>query len=127
MRSCTVMISTKADGQNSEIVREGEMELFPRAAKIVYHEENALVKVSLQGENAEVIRDGDYSLALFLESGKTTAGKIGIGGNSGEISTVTHAIEYKIAEDFAVVRLRYDLLIGAERQKMELRLLAKVK
>lgn len=125
MRPCTVMISTKADGQNTEIVREGEMELFPRTAQLTYREENALVRVFLQGEKAEVHREGDYTLSLFLERGKTTKGKIGIGGNDGEISTKTHAIEYKIAEDFAVVRLRYDLLIGQELQEMELRLLAK--
>ena len=127
MQTCQVMLSTKADGVGNEIIRDGEIEIFPRAANLVYSEENAIIKLSLYGEQADVLREGDYTLSLFLKSGKTTKGKIGIGGNDGEILTKTHAVEYKIAEDYVVAHLVYDLLIGGEKQEMELRLLAKIK
>ena len=127
MRACSVMLSTKVDGVNNETIRDGEIEIFPRAAQIVYREENAQVKLCLKGEQVDVLRQGDYTLSLFLRSGETTTGEIGIGGNSGEILTKTHAIEYKISEDCVVARLAYDLIIGKESQQMELRLLAKVK
>ncbi|MBQ8343101.1 MAG: DUF1934 family protein [Clostridia bacterium] len=127
MQACQVMISTKADGTGNEIIREGEMDIFPRSANLVYREENALVKLSLHDAKAEIVREGDYTLSLFLESGKTTKGTIGINGNNGEILTKTHAVEYKIAENYVVTRLAYDLLIGTEKQEMELRLLAKIK
>ena len=127
MQACTVMISTKADGTASEIVREGRVELLPRSAKIVYFEENATVSVSLCGEKATIVREGDYQLSLFLENGKKTKGEIGIAGNSGEIWTQTHSIESKITEDYVVACLQYDLLVSGESQKMELRLLVKRK
>lgn len=126
MRVCSVMLSTKVDGVNNETIRDGEIEIFPRAAKIVYREENAQVKLSLQGEQVEILRQGDYTLALCLKNGETTTGEIGIGGNVGEILTKTHAIEYKISEDCVVARLAYELIFGDEKQQMELRLLAKV-
>ena len=121
------MISTKTDGTGNEIVRDGQMELFPRTANLVYREENATVKVSLSGEKATIVREGDYKLSLFLENGKTTKGEIGIGENVGEIWTQTHRIESKITENYVVACLQYDLLITGERQQMELRLLAKTK
>ena len=127
MRACSVLLSTKVDGENNETIRDGEIEIFPRSAQIIYREENAQVKLSLQGEQVNVLRQGDYTLALFLKNGETTTGEIGIGGNSGEILTKTHAIEYKISEDCVVARLAYELIIGNESQQMELRLLAKVK
>ena len=127
MRACNVMLSTKTDGVGNETIRDGEIEIFPRAANLIYRDDNAIVKLSLHGERVEVCREGDYTLSLFLQNGKTTEGEIGIGGNSGKILTKTHAIDYKITEDYVVARLRYDLLIGTERQEMELSLLAKIK
>ena len=125
MRACKVMLSTKTDGVDNEIVRDGEFEIFPRAANIIYREDHALVKMSLFGEKSEIVREGDYTLSLSLESGKTTKGSIGIGGSAGDILTETQSIEYKIAEDFVVALLVYDLIIGEERQSTEVRLLAK--
>ena len=127
MQACQVMLSTKADGAGNEILREGKIEIFPRATNLVYHEDNAVVKISLHGERAEVVREGDYTLSLVLKSGETTKGKIGINGNEGEILTKTYAVEYKIAENYVVAHLKYDLLISGEKQEMELRLLAKIK
>ena len=127
MQACTVMISTKTDGTGNEIVREGQIELLPRKANLVYREDNAVVRVSLCGNKATVVREGDYRLSLFLEDGKTTKGEIGIGDNVGEILTQTHKIESKITETYVAACLQYDLLISAERQQMELRLLAKIK
>lgn len=125
MHGCQVMISTKADGKGNEIICEGEIELFLRAANLVYHEENALVRLSIHDDMAEIVREGDYTMQLVLQSGKTTKGKIGINGNHGDVLTKTHSVEYKITEDYVVAHLFYDLLIGTEKQKMELRLLAK--
>lgn len=127
MHSCQVMISTKADGKGNEIIREGEIELFLRSANLVYREENALVKVSIHDDIAEIVREGDYTMELLLQSGKETKGKIGINGNQGGVLTKTHAVEYKITEDYVVAHLFYDLLFGTGTQKMELRLLAKKK
>ena len=124
MQECYVMISTTADGVENEITREGKMELFPRAATIVYREENALVKFSVHGDKATITREGDYTMHLDLEKGKTTLGSLGIGGSVGEVGTHAYEIAYRITEDFFVASLHYDLLIGEERQTMKLRLLS---
>lgn len=124
MQACYVTISTTADGNKTEIVREGEMDLFSCAANIAYVEENARVSVSVYNNTAKVVRQGDYTLRLNLEEGKITVGSIGVEGAEGEILIKTHEIAYRIAETFVVILLRYDLLIGDEKQEMSLRLLA---
>lgn len=127
MRACYVMISTSTDGDGTEIVREGKLDLFPGTANIHYKEENAQVSLSIHDHKAEVIRRGDYTLRLSLEQGKITSGSIGIGENEGNIRVYTYEITYRIAETFVAVSLRYDLLIGEEKQEMILRLLAHLK
>ena len=125
-QNCLIMISTKVDGKKSEYTVEGEVEILLRSAYLSYCENQSVVKVFLCGEKAEINREGDYALSLCLETGKTTQGRIGIAGNSGENSTYTHKIESRIAENFIAARFRYDLIIAAEKQEMELNLFVKI-
>ncbi len=122
MKKCKVTIITTVDGQESSIVREGEMTLSAGGACLRYREENALVCILLQGERAEISRNGDYSLFLHLERGQTREGRLGLGGSEGEIGVVAHKVGYSMGKDSLLALLEYDLLFGGETQKMKLRL-----
>jgi uncharacterized beta-barrel protein YwiB (DUF1934 family) len=93
---------------------------------VYYREENATVALQLEGETAIVERRGDYTLRLHLERGKTTQGELGIGGASGEIQTLTRAVQYSIREKSLLISLKYDLIISGERQNMQLRILGRL-
>ena len=125
MKVCKVTISTKTDGQENTIVRDGEMDLSFSHVSIGYREENAIVSLRLQGENAEIERKGDYALQLILKRGTVQDGKIGLGGSSGEVQTFTHRIQYSVTKNSVLVALRYDLLFGEEKQEMSLRLVSR--
>ena len=119
------MITTSVDGVENSITRRGEMALMPKEIRLRYEEENALVSISVQGESAQIQRRGDYDLFLDLCVEKMTQGKIGIGGNLGEVEVFTHKIGYSISKDSLLLSLRYDLLISGEKQEMRLRLLSR--
>lgn len=125
MKKCRLTITTIVDGQENVITREGEMDLSVQTAKVYYREENAEVTLQLEGETATVERRGDYTLRLHLVRGETTQGELGIGGSSGEIQTLTRAIQYSIREKSLLISLKYDLIISGERQNMQLRILGR--
>jgi len=127
MQACRLTIITKADEQETTFTHEGEMELSPTAVTLRYREENAEVFLRLQGETAMIERRGDYSLRLALVRGEMQPGEIGIGGSSGEILAYTHKIAYSVTKDSLLLSLRYDLIMGGEPQKMQLRLLSRFK
>ena len=126
MEKCKLTITTVADGQENTITREGEMDLSVQTAKVYYREENAAVYRQLEGETAIVERRGDYTLRLHLVRGETTQGELGIGGSSGEIQTLTRAVQYTIREKSMLISLKYDLIISGERQNMQLRILGRL-
>lgn len=125
MKKCRLTITTVADGQQSSIVRDGEIDVSVQKVQLFYREENATVHIQLQGETALVQRQGDYSLHLHLVPRQKTLGELGIGGTSGEIEIFTHAVQYSVSENSLLLSLKYDLLISGETQKMQLRLLGK--
>ena len=125
MKACKVTITTKTDGQENTIVREGEMEATASCVTIAYKEEDALVSMRLQNETAEIERQGDYSLRLRLERGVLHKGELGLGGSCGEIETFAHAIQYSVTETSVLASLRYDLLFGTEKQEISLRFVSR--
>ena len=125
MKACKVTITTNTDGQENTIVREGEMEAVASCVTIVYREENALVSMRLQQETAEIERKGDYSLRLRLERGVLHKGELGLGGSCGEIEAFAHTIQYSVTETSVLASLHYDLLFGAEKQEISLRLISR--
>ena len=125
MKSCKITITTSVDGMENTITRKGEMELFLTEIRLRYEEENALVSMNIQGERAQTLRKGDYELFLDLKSGETTKGRIGIGGSHGEVDVFTHKISYSVSKDSLLLSMRYYLIIGGEKQEMNLRLLSR--
>jgi uncharacterized beta-barrel protein YwiB (DUF1934 family) len=125
MKKCKLTITTVVDGQQSSIVRDGEVDASVQKVQLLYREENAVVCIQLHGDRAIVQRQGDYSLQLHLVPEQKTVGEIGIGGSAGEIETFTHAVQYSVSEHSLLLSLKYDLLISGETQKMQLRLLGK--
>ena len=126
MQACKITITTKENGRESRVVRQGEMELAATSVTLRYREEQAAVMLILQGERAQVYRQGDYTLRLDLERGNYGVGEIGIGGSSGEIQTFAHKIVYSLRENSVMALLQYDLLISGEKQAMSLCLSAQV-
>ncbi len=125
MQNCTLKITTTVDGETSEIVRGGKMELSACGAKLCYREENAVICMEFDGETVRIDRQGDYALRLLLRQNCLETGVLGLGGAQGEVKTFTHKIAYATAENGLTAQLHYNLLFGEEKQVMQLRILAK--
>lgn len=125
MKRCQVTITTEVDGRETEFSCEGILVLHARSATIRYKEENASVSLVFDGETVRVERNGDYCLRLFLKRGEENEGILGFGENAGQIKVFTHRVAYSIGQDSVLASLHYDLIFGAERQKMKLRVLAR--
>lgn len=125
MKACEVSIITMVDGEKRSFSCKGSMEVSVFGTQIFYSEPNANVQVSLGKETATIVRQGDYTLSLLLKRGEMTAGKLGIGGNEGEIQVYTYKVEYSIRENAVMAILHYDLLMGDGRQQMKLRMVAR--
>ena len=126
MKECRLTITTQANGEENSIIRKGKMQLFPLSAQIVYCEENANVYLKLENNQAFIEREGDYTLSLPLQEGETTNGQIGIGGSKGDVGVYAHKVSYSIGKDSVLLALHYDLIFGAEKQEIKLRLLARI-
>ena len=125
MKNCRLTITTIVNGEESSIIRKGEMQLTATSAELFYQDEDAKVHLRLEKNCAYIERKGDYTLSLNLIQGEHGIGKIGIMGSNGEIGVDTHKVAYSIGEDSLLLSLHYDLLFGEEKQKMQLRLLAR--
>ena len=124
MQPCKITIVTTEQNREIKTVRDGEMRLCGLDAVLVYKEAQAAVKMIFQGESVEIVRQGDYSMRLLLKKDKLEKGELGIGGSSGEIQTFAHKIAYSVRDNGMMALLHYDLIIGAEKQEMRLRLSA---
>ena len=125
MKKCRLTIVTAVDGQETEFSTEGELVLSVKDIYIRYRQDASVIELRLQGETAYIKRCGDYSLSLELRRGEKTKGLLGIGGNEGGIEVCTHKVAYSQGKDSVLASLHYDLLIGAEKQKMKLRIIAR--
>lgn len=125
LQACSITITTTTDGQETKIVRDGQMALSALSARIVYQEDNAQIDMFFQGDEVTVERKGDYTLRLRLKNGEKTIGNIGLGGASGEVETYARKVSYSISENSLLALLHYDLIISGEKQKMQLRIHAK--
>ncbi len=126
MQACHLTISTKTDGRESKISRQGKMDLSLLSAQVVYLEENAEVKLSLENGIVTIHREGDYSLFLVLEKGQIREGTLGLNGATGIIHTKTRRLAYSLTENSLLLSLHYELLTGGEPQDMHIRLFAKL-
>ena len=118
-------IVTVADGVESRIRRNAEMELKPLSAVLRYKEENSLVTVRIENGKVFLARQGDYSLFLPLEEGKTLIGTLGFGSSEGEISVTAERVGFSLGEKSLLANLKYTLDFGQEKQKMQIRLNAR--
>ena len=118
MQACNITMTTSTDEEEITFSRLGEMELSLGKVVLRYREENAWVLLILENGQAIIDRQGDYALYLVL---------LGIGGNQGELETITHKVAYSLRKDSLLLSLQYDLHISGEIQKMKLRLLARRK
>lgn len=125
MVACSVSVTTVADGVETKFDYTGEMSLGLQSVQIRWKETQAEVLLSVKEDTAEIKRAGDYSLNLFLKKGATLVGRIGISGSEGEVQTYTRYFAYSIREKSALLSFKYDLIIGAEKQRMEIRILAR--
>ncbi len=126
MRSCRLTIYTSVDGQETEFSCLGKLCLNGREATVQYHQENANVTLRFYKGGVEIERAGDYTLFLSLREGESIQGKIGIGGNEGELTTKADQVRYSVTADSLMAMLRYDLLTAGDPQKMKLRILARL-
>ena len=125
MEDCRLTITTMVNGEESNIIRRGTMQLLPLSAKLSYQDEDAIVHLQLDKNCAYIERKGDYTLSLHLVPEEQNIGHIGIMGSDGEIVVYTHKVAYSIGQDSLLLSLHYDLLFGEEKQEMKLRLLAR--
>lgn len=127
MQACNITMTTSTDEEEITFSRLGEMELSLGKVVLRYREENAWVLLTIENGQAIIDRQGDYTLYLVLKEGESTKGLLGIGGNQGELETITHKVAYSLRKDSLLLSLQYDLHISGEIQKMKLRLLARRK
>ncbi len=125
LQACSITITTTADGQETKMIRKGQMALSTLSARIIYQEENAQIDMFFQGDEVTVERKGDYTLRLRLKNGERTVGSIGLGAASGEVETYARKVGYSISENSLLALLHYDLIISGEKQEMQLRIHAK--
>lgn len=125
MQDCTLKITTTVEGETNEIVRKGKMELSVCGGKLFYRDDNALVCMEFQGDSVRIERQGDYALRLYLCRDSLQSGVLGLGGAEGEVKTFAHKIAYATTESGLTAQLKYDLIFGAEKQAMQIRLSAK--
>ena len=128
MQTCKFTITTAVDGEENTLIKQGSIDFSQEGVVLRYEDEGAKVCIRLQKGKADVLRQGDYSLSLPLEEGKTTDGRLGLGGADGTIAVQTYTVKY--AKDGKVFKLalRYDLLFSREeRQRMQLNLRATLK
>ena len=126
MQPCRITIATTADGQKSEISREGFCLVLDGGAKLRYQDGGALVALRLENGEVFIQRTGDYTLRLHLKENEITSGTLGIHGAEGAVQVKTEKIAYSITHGVSLLlSLQYSLIIGAETQKMKLRIFAK--
>ena len=126
MQPCRITIATDADGQKTEITREGCCLLLDNGAKLNYAEDGANVALDLENGEVFIQRIGDYTLRLHLKKDEITSSVLGIFGAEGAVQVKTENIAYSIRKSSLLLSLQYALLIGAETQKMKLRIFAKI-
>lgn len=125
MQACRITITTAADGRETQFVRAGSMRLFPFPCEIIYREENAEVRITLEKGVATVQRTGEYTLSFLLKEGERSEGTLGIAGAVGSVQAVTHKLAFSVQKDSLLLSMHYDLLFGEEKQEIKLRLYAK--
>jgi hypothetical protein len=125
MQKCKITITTMADGAPSDFSANGEMELKEGSAKLRYEDKGTIVDIALLDGRFYIKRVGEYTLSLCLENGRKTEGKLGIFQSEGVVHTFTEKLEYSIKKGSLLLFAHYDLIIGEEVQKMQIRLFAK--
>ena len=127
MTACSVSITTRSDGVETKFNYEGEMSLCEKAFEICYFEPQAKVRLLVNESGAEMAREGDYTLRLFFEKDVLLNGTLGIASSEGSVQTRTRQIAYSIKQKSVLLSIKYDLIIGTEKQRMEIRILAREK
>lgn len=124
MNNCSILIKTVADGVENTVRRDGKF-LVGETVKICYAEQSAEICLTIENGCVTIERKGDYGMFLQLTPHTITAGTLSISGNQGEIRVQTERVECTQSENGLRVRLQYTLLIGNERQEMQLFIVVK--
>ena len=124
-----ITIITKIDDEReNSAVFDGEIELSPVCATVVYRDNDSLVRLSLGLDGVAIERCGEYGFSLRLREGETLPANLSIEGSLGEIFACTEYIRYSIQEKSFLLSLKYSLIFaGGEKQEMKIRLTARQK
>ncbi len=124
MAVCKIIVCTTTDGVKNKIVRMGKIEECEDGIGLYYREENADVSLFITDKRAEIRREGEYTLHLPLREGECSKGGLGIGGSQGEVEISTHCVKLMRTAEKIDILLKYALLFGEEKQKMQLEITA---
>ena len=127
IKKCDVTLKSVVDGAVNSFFAEGKLKNHDEKIELCYFEDSTEISFTFHGGKVWLNREGDYSLRLMLVQGERTRGEIGINGNVGDLEIYTHVVEYKISKNKLTARLRYDILLGEDVQKMELHVQANAK
>ena len=124
-----ITIITKIDDEReNSAVFDGEIELAPVSATVVYRDTDSLVRLSLDLDGVTIERRGEYGFSLRLKEGEIMPAQLTIAGALGDISAYAEYIRYSLQEKSFLLSLKYSLIFaGGEKQEMKIRLTARQK
>ena len=121
---CNLTLITSVDGTESKLVKIAQAVETPSGICFQYTDSNASSILRFFPDFVEIERSGDYGMKLTLKAGETRAGVLSVGGQDGELLVFTHKISFRKQNNRFFAMLKYDLLFGAEKQEMRVRLQA---
>ena len=127
MRKGTLNITTIIDGNKTEVEYAAQMRLQKDSVLLTYEDGGARVQITFENGVLQIDRQGDYQMQLTLKNGELVSGRLGIGGQSGEVATHTQKLTSKIKQGAWLCTAKYALLIGAQSQMTSVRMYAAVK
>lgn len=127
MQKGTLTITTIIDGNKTQVEYAAQMRLQKDSVLLTYEDGAARVQITFENGVLQIDRQGDYQMQLTLKNGELVSGRLGIGGQSGEVATHTQKLTSKIKQGAWLCTAKYALLIGAQPQMTSVRMYAAVK
>lgn len=123
---CRVSILTNAGGERMLTFRDGELTAAGGKYMISYTDNENAAMFSIDGKHARWVRSGEFAADLSFEEGKTTEGSFGNVGLNGKATIETHAVSAEERKDSVAADLKYTLYFDCGKQKMRVRILARI-
>lgn len=124
MKSCTISIITTIDGCESSVQKTGKARFAAVDSVVRYTDDEGEVALRLKDGVLTVSRRGGYTLFLELCEGEERRGRLGIGGEEGDISVFTKKLSYSVSDESCMLFARYVLHVGGEPQETTIRVRA---